>query len=319
MSKPTSQKNHMHQLTLGVILVVSSLVFGQGCTTLAKSDTTNNPTTNGEIAQSDGNHGGNHQDMPSHEQDHAPGDADHNQHNSGSTSFQAKLTVAQNLAINKPVTLAIDIQNASGKPQTNFETFQEKLMHLIAVSDDLEVFEHLHPEYKGNGRFEVTASFPKPGNYTMFADYKPVGNREQISVVKTSVPGNVARLVADESETQLKKIFGNTEVNLDLGAAPIKSGANVMLQFNLRDTATSQGVNLQPYLGELGHLVIVKASPNLTAADYLHAHAHTMGNTPAGEVHFMTHFPQPGKYKMWGQFNRDGKIITADFWVNVVE
>ncbi|GAB4288003.1 MAG: hypothetical protein Fur0025_21980 [Oscillatoriaceae cyanobacterium] len=308
----------MRQLALAVTLVVSSLFFAQGCTTLAKSDTTNNPATNGDIAQSEGNNG-NHQDMPSHQQDHPPSDADHNLDNSGSASFQAKLTVAKNIAINKPVTLAIDIQDAAGKPQANFETFQEKLMHLIAVSDDLDVFEHLHPEYKGNGRFEVTATFPKPGNYTMFADYKPAGTREQISVLKTSVTGNVARLVADESAALYKKVFGNTEVNLDLGAAPIKSGANVMLQFNLRDPATSQGVNLQPYLGELGHLVIVKASPNLTAADYIHAHAHTMGNTPAGEVHFMTHFPQPGKYKMWGQFNRDGKIITADFWVNVVE
>ncbi|HIK11033.1 MAG TPA: hypothetical protein IGS52_12315 [Oscillatoriaceae cyanobacterium M33_DOE_052] len=308
----------MRQLAVAVILVVSSLFFGQGCTTLAKSDTANNRANQGEIAQSEGNHG-NHQDMPSHQQDHAPADTDHNPHNSASTSFKAQLTVAQTIGINKPVTLAIDIQDAAGKPQANFETFQEKLMHLIAVSDDLEVFDHLHPEYKGNGRFEVTATFPKPGNYTMFADYKPAGNREEISVLKTSVSGPVARLASDQSAAPSKKVFGNTEVNLDLGAAPIKSGANVMLQFNLRDTATSQGVNLQPYLGELGHLVIVKASPDLTAADYIHAHAHTMGNTPAGEVHFMTHFPQPGKYKMWGQFNRDGKIITADFWVNVVE
>jgi len=34
-------------------------------------------------------------------------------------------------------------------------------MHLIAVSDDLQVFQHLHPGYKGNGRFEVETQFPQ--------------------------------------------------------------------------------------------------------------------------------------------------------------
>ncbi|BCL38001.1 hypothetical protein [Nostoc sp. MS1] len=32
---------------------------------------------------------------------------------------------------------------------------------------------------------------------------------------------------------------------------------------------------------------------------------------------YITKFPKPGKYKLWGQFNRNGKIVTADFWVNV--
>jgi len=53
----------------------------------------------------------------------------------------------------------------------------------------------------------------------------------------------------------------------------------------------------------------------LTEADYIHAHA--IKDTLAGQVHFMTIFPQPGKYKVCGQFNRQGKILTADLWVNV--
>jgi hypothetical protein len=53
----------------------------------------------------------------------------------------------------------------------------------------------------------------------------------------------------------------------------------------------------------------------LTKADYIHAHA--LQNTPSDEVHFMTKFPQPGTYKVWGQFNRDGKIVTSSFWLQV--
>ncbi|WP_302850056.1 hypothetical protein [Sphaerospermopsis torques-reginae] len=42
-----------------------------------------------------------------------------------------------------------------------------------------------------------------------------------------------------------------------------------------------------------------------------------MKNTPDGTVKFHTKFPQSGTYKMWMQFDRNGKIKTADFWVNV--
>ncbi len=74
--------------------------------------------------------------------------------------------------------------------------------------------------------------------------------------------------------------------------------------------------DLQPYLGEKGHLVIIKNSQKLTKSDYIHAHA--LKNSPTGEIDFATSFPQPGKYKLWLQFNRNGKINTADFWVNVL-
>ncbi|MGV0028705.1 hypothetical protein [Phormidesmis priestleyi] len=38
--------------------------------------------------------------------------------------------------------------------------------------------------------------------------------------------------------------------------------------------------------------------PNLTRADYVHAHA--MKGEPVGRLEFMAKSPQPGKYKMWG-------------------
>jgi hypothetical protein len=59
----------------------------------------------------------------------------------------------------------------------------------------------------------------------------------------------------------------------------------------------------------------MKNSTPLTRTDYIHAHAVQHGTNE--EIHFMTNFPKAGKYKMWGQFNRNGKIVTADFWVNV--
>ncbi|HEY9849146.1 MAG TPA: hypothetical protein V6D28_06790 [Leptolyngbyaceae cyanobacterium] len=232
-----------------------------------------------------------------------------------SSQAQAQLTAPGNITPNTAVTLAIDIRDSDGKAIANFDAFQEKLMHLIVVSDNFQFFSHLHPNYKGNGRFEVEARFPQPGNYTLFSDYKPAGTTEQVSVLKTQVLGNSTLTPA--INLNHSKTFGDTKVNLTFSQPTLKAGLEVTLMFDLRQASNNQLLtDLQPYLGERGHLVILKQSSPLTRTDYIHAHA--MKNTPPGQAHFMTSFPQPGKYKLWGQFNRNGRIITADFWVNVI-
>lgn len=248
-----------------------------------------------------------------------PGDQHHHGSHSGHSNAEsanaiAKLTVPSTIAPKTPVPLVIEVQSKEGKSIADFDKFQEQLMHLIVVNDDLQYFNHIHPTYKGNGRFEVQTDFPDSGGYTLFSDYKPAENSEQVSVLKMQVPGQaLARSKVDMATT---KTLGNTKANLTFSQPQIKAGQGVNLIFNLQDASSNQPLkDLQPYLGERGHLVILKQSSPLTKADYIHAHA--LKDTPAGEVHFMTSFPQPGKYKLWGQFNRNGQIVTADFWVNV--
>jgi hypothetical protein len=234
-------------------------------------------------------------------------------HAQASSSVQAHLTTSGKVLPNTPVSLQIDVSDANGKAIAQFDRFQEQVMHLIAVSDDLQVFQHLHPAYKGNGRFEVEARFPKAGNYTLFSDYKPAGQAEQVSVLRTQVDGNSAS--AAQPDWSRTKTFGQTIVGFAPTKSTIRPGEEITLRFNLQDAADGQ-LTLQPYLGEKGHLVILRQSSALSKADYIHAHA--LQNTPSNQVHFATSFPQPGKYKLWGQFNRGGEIITADYWVEVV-
>ncbi len=229
-------------------------------------------------------------------------------------STQARLTVTTNITPNNIVPIVINVQNLDRKVIANFDTFQEKLMHLIVVSDNLQFFSHLHPNYKENGQFEVETRFPQAGGYTFFSDYKPTGQTEQVSVLKTQVAVNSP--TAPKIDLNRTKTFNDIKVNLALSEPTVKAGKEVTLMFNLQDASNNQPLtDLQPYLGERGHLVILKQSSPLTREDYIHAHA--MKDTPTGQVHFMTSFPQPGKYKLWGQFNRNDKIVTADFWLNV--
>ena len=274
--------------------LISTLLLLQSCSSSIKSGENANSQTMGTDSH------------PEHS--HSTPD----EHNSEQT--KALFSERQNIKPKQPVSLAILIQDSQGKAITKFDKFQEELIHLIVVNDNLEYFNHLHPTYKQNGRFEVKTSFPAAGKYTFFADYKPTGKTEQVSVLQEQVPG--VSPTAPPIDVNTAKTFGNTMVNITFDQPRLKAGEATTVVFNLRNTANSQPVtDLKPYLGEKGHLVIIKQSSPLTKADYIHAHA--IKDSPDGQVKFMTKFPKPGKYKMWGQFNRNGKIVTANFWVNV--
>lgn len=234
-----------------------------------------------------------------------------NPENSTETT-QSQLTVPPEIAANQPITLEIQITDSAGKPISQFDIFQEKLLHAIAISNDLQFYNHIHPEYQGNGKFTTTATLPKPGEYTIFLDYKPTGQSEQVSLVTVSIPGTPQpALLPDLTRS---KTIEETSIELSLSPPTLQPNQEVMVQFNLKD-AKGKPIELQPYLGERGHLVIVKKSNQLTETSYLHSHA--MKESSSGKVQFHTQFSGPGQYKMWGQFNRDGKILTADFWVEV--
>jgi len=276
------------------LLVATTLLLTPGCSSNTKSTET-------QVSPSMMNHDGHSMENMNH------GD------NSQITT-QVKLTTPKILSPNQPINLVIDIQDATGKPINKFDIFQEKIMHLIVVRDDLQFFDHIHPEYKENGRFEVTANFPESGNYTLFSDYKPAGNKENISLMNITIPGTVPLPKNLEKFTKTKTI-SDTKVNLNISEKNIKAGQAVTLSFDLKDQKNQPIKDLQPYLGEKGHLVIIKSSSPLTTSDYIHAHA--MKDPANGKVEFHTKFPKSGTYKMWMQFNRNGQIKTADFWVNV--
>lgn len=269
--------------------------------TPACSSTVQSPQTQVSSTPSQMNHDGHNMEHTNHD-------------NHSSVNTKAKLTPPEKLVPNQPLNLAIDIQDYTGKSVTKFDIFQEKIMHLIVVSDDLRNFDHIHPEYKENGRFQVSVTFPESGSYTMFSDYKPAGKKETVSLTNITIPGAVPMPKNLEKFTKTKTL-SDTKVNLNVSEKTIKAGADITLTFDVKDNKNQPVTDLQPYLGEKGHLVIIKSSSPLTVADYIHAHA--MKNTTNGKIEFHTKFPKSGTYKMWTQFNRNGKIKTADFWVNV--
>jgi len=255
------------------------------------------------------------------------------------------------LQAGKSATLTLQIvDNADGTPINDYEIVHDKKLHFILASSDLNWFNHLHPEFIGNGKFRVTTILPRAGKFRAYADYKPKGEEGEVGYSEVDVKGANAvaatpKLVADKMQdgwmtTQSPGLpEGKTQADYTRAELPeyqvalmpmpakIQAGEDVMLHFQVRDESGKPLENLQPYLGANGHCVILSADPKI----YLHSHPTDgehkmegmdmpMESTPASsgaDVMFHTNFPRAGLYKIWGQFKHNDKIITAPFVVNV--
>lgn len=259
------------------------------------------------------------------------------------------------IPVGKPVTWMLKVSDAkSGQPVKSFETEMTKKMHLIVVKNDLSWFNHIHPTLGADGTFTVTTTLPTSGSYKLYADYTPTGRKQEVPQHEFATGGaqpapSSVSLVPDKMQDMwlTKKFVAHPEgePNAKGGAtyevammpmpAPLVAGQASMLHFQIRDASGKPLRDLQPYLGTLGHCVILSQD----TTKYLHSHPMAAGmehdmskmgdmdmskmneapvpKSGGPDVMFHTNFPKAGLYKAWGQFKHKGQIITASFVVNV--
>ncbi|CAN5376314.1 hypothetical protein BH10ACI1_BH10ACI1_22390 [soil metagenome] len=239
---------------------------------------------------------------------------------------------------NQEVSLGFSVKDKDGKPFKNLQIVHEKLIHLLVVSDDLAFFEHVHPEIQADGNFKLNYKFPTGGIYKLYADFTPENSTQIVNVFDISVGGEKRikmPLVADKEFT--KTVEGLTFTMKSGG--DLKAGKAATLNFFVKDANGKTVTDLQPYLGAMAHFVIISED----TTKFLHAHAmegqktktkdtgesndnHSnmemnmksdtdSAETPAVMAH--TEFPTAGLYKLWGQFQRNGKVITVSFVLNI--
>lgn len=210
---------------------------------------------------------------------------------------------------NTPV--LIEITNNNGKPVQAFTMNHEKLLHLIIVNENLSYFHHVHPEYKGEGKFEISTVFPSGGQYKLFADFVPEGGAWVTLSERIEVEGDKAHENPVQVDTGLQKLASGKEIELTFSSKKAKE--NVLLTFDFRDAETKQGItDLESYLGAVGHVVILSEDTE----QYLHVHP-TQEHTTGPKAVFSTVFPSSGIYKIWGQFQHQGEVITVSYVVQV--
>lgn len=205
-----------------------------------------------------------------------------------------------------PTKLVLQIQDDDGTPIKKFDLLHEKLVHLIVVREGLREFAHLHPEVDASGMITIEYAFPKSGKYRLFADHQPQGKSPGLAAGELVVSGD------DEPAAALVPNASPEVTNGDIKAhVTVKPGEQeTSVGFHFVDADDKPIRDLQPYLGAMGHLVIISSD----GREYVHAHPLSEAKTaPDGAVEFAAHFPKPGIYKAWGQFQRDGSVFTVPF------
>ncbi|WP_336784898.1 FixH family protein [Paenibacillus sp. MMO-177] len=212
---------------------------------------------------------------------------------------------------NQSATITVRIQDKDGNPVNDFDVQHEKLMHMIIVRKDLSYFNHIHPDYKGNGEFTITTQFPTAGEYEIISDIAPTGIGAMSKSEWITVQGTAPAVQPINPDPTLTKEVDGKEVTLSINH--LMANMELELNFNIKDAQTKQPItDLQPFLGAVGHVVIL----NDKGGEYLHVHP-AEENSSGPDAKFMATFPHSGVYKIWGQFQQNGKVFTVDFVIEV--
>lgn len=191
-----------------------------------------------------------------------------------------------------------------------FETVHERKMHLIIVRDDLTQFAHEHPEPGPDGVFRLRLTFPAAGSYHLFADVAPRGAGSQVILTRLRVGGKSA----PRSELPRKQLAAVTsgEITVALPSMPVPVAKTSSVLIRLTDTASGKPVtDLDPYLGAMGHLLMIHQD----AVTFVHSHPDERSAAAGrnGLLEFLARPPKAGWYRGWLQFQRHGKLHTAEF------
>lgn len=213
------------------------------------------------------------------------------------------LTLAQDtLAAQSQQTFRFTIGSAGGGTVTKFAVEHEKKLHLVLVRRDGSGFQHVHPEMSEDGTWSVPLTIPAAGSYRVFADFKPENGAKTTLGADIQVAGAYEPLQFTEDARE--STVDGYVVRL---AGDLTAGA----ESTVTTTVTKDGkpvTDLQPYLGANGHLVALRA------ADLAYLHVHPQDAPGAGpDVKFAVEVPTAGRYRLFLDFQHEGKVRTAEF------
>ncbi len=198
--------------------------------------------------------------------------------------------------------LAFTVRGADGSPVTAYEVQHEKLLHLVVVRRDLGGYRHVHPTLdEGTGQWSVPLDLDA-GTWRVYADFTPRGGAASLAEADLVVAGEPAP--APPAPDDATAVVDGFEVRLT------RDGEELRLHVQ-RDGVDV--TDLERYLGAYGHLVAIRAED----LSYLHVHPQ---EGPAGpEVAFHTAFDEPGRYRLFFEFQHGGTVHRADFELTVAE
>jgi hypothetical protein len=207
--------------------------------------------------------------------------------------------------------LAFRIVDERGDTVRDFDVEHTKRMHLILARRDLTGFQHLHPRQRADGAWTTNVRLDEAGSYRLFADFSHEDEAQTLAT-DLRVDGS-ADLRALPAPKRTAVSDGGYDVELDAGRA--RPGQEADLRFTV--TKDGQPVHTEPYLGAGGHLVVLREGD----LAFLHVHPTEQGHGDGANnnaedddsVGFAATFPTEGRYRLFLQFQHEGRVQTVAF------
>jgi len=181
----------------------------------------------------------------------------------------------------------------------------EKLIHVIAVNEDLTWFDHIHAEADNTGAYKVRETFPAPGKYLVYADYKSSVGGPQTDKLEVNVLGNKNVSSQDQHQVKIKTETDGYALSIP-NSGNLKTGSVSLPIILEKDGKKVERADIEDYLGAVAHIILISQDEK----DFVHIHPESTAVSP---VHAHADITKPGMYRMWVQFQTDGKVHTADF------
>nr|WP_158887705.1 hypothetical protein [Amycolatopsis anabasis] len=227
----------------------------------------------------------------------------------------------------RPAELALTVTDgATGRPADDLLVHDSALVHLIVIGPSGNLW-HLHPIRTAPGDYRVRLTPPEPGVYAVAAELSRRGGGVQL--VRTTF--RVAE--RHEGSPPIEKRPEGTphDTTVETGVRAAGTASTITARFG-------GAADLQPWLGMLGHLIVIGPLPDgppvgeAAAGAPIWAHVHAMAPTTPGAtggmpdetvaaygpgVRFTYTFPLPGRYRLWLQAERGYAVTTVPLTVDV--
>ncbi|MFI6096399.1 hypothetical protein ACIA8G_12635 [Lentzea sp. NPDC051213] len=199
---------------------------------------------------------------------------------------------------------------SSGRPVDDLMVHDSAFIHLVVVSPSGNL-RHLHPIRTAPGEYRARLQAPEQGAHAIAAEIARRGGGVQLLRSSIEVSGAAATPPND----------GKGELATEIREPGRPS--TITAKFGERD--------LQPWLGMLGHMIVVGPVSGGVVNAPIWAHVHSMIPPTPGmpdqpdesvaaygpDVPFTYSFPLPGRYLVWIQVERDYSIVTVPTVVEV--
>ncbi|WAL69326.1 hypothetical protein ORV05_16635 [Amycolatopsis cynarae] len=230
------------------------------------------------------------------------------------------LSVAGDAAAGRAVDLDLAFSDAAtGRPVDDLLVRDDALVHLVVVGPSGQLW-HLHPYRVAAGGYRVRLRPPEPGEYALAAEVARRGGGVQLVRSALEVRAGVPAPSPETTAATVRTVVEGAGSPSTITARLAEAG------------------DLQPWLGMLGHLIVVGPLPEgapvsaaaLSAPVWGHAHAMLPPLPgPAGgppdetvaaygpDLSFTYTFPLPGRYRLWIQAERGFSVRTVPVTIDV--